>query len=187
VAAGLDVHGGLFASFDGASFRAAPEELRLRLLSRLIAAFGGQEAPGRLAKLESLLARLNEPAFAAATLGGCIVARDPDEIRVFREPGRSTLPQLELVPGAVAIWDRRFRIGLGADAAAPVVVRAMAGSEFAKLRRELGEPAGMAPARAVGTVPTFWQEGMLLAVPQLSEVVPPKTDAGRHCSAEFLW
>ncbi|HEX9881482.1 MAG TPA: tRNA lysidine(34) synthetase TilS [Hyphomicrobium sp.] len=186
-AVGLDVHGGMFASFDALVFHAAPEELRLRVLTRLIAAFGGQDAPARLVKLESCLARLSAPTFAAATLGGCIVSRHADEIRVFREPARAELPQLELAPGAVAVWDRRFRVGLGAPAAAPVLVRALGRFEFAQLRRDLGEPPGMPPAGAAATLPAFWQDEVLIAVPSLFALMPPKTQAGRHCSAEFLW
>jgi tRNA(Ile)-lysidine synthase len=186
-AAGLDVHGGTFASFDARVFAAAPEEVRLRMLARLIAAFGGQDAPARLAKLETLPARLAEPDFVAATLGGAIVSRRADEFRVLREPGREGLPRLALAPGEVGVWDRRFRVVLAPEASAPVLVRALAAAEFAKLRQDLGEPAGMPPARAAVTLPTFWQDGVLLSVPQFQALMPQASEAGRHCSAEFLW
>jgi tRNA(Ile)-lysidine synthase len=183
----LDTHGGMFASLDARVFQGAAEELRLRVLARLIAAFGGQDAPARLAKLESVLSRLHEPAFAAATLGGCIVARHADEICVFREPGRVELPRLDLAPGHVAVWDRRFRVALAPAAAGPVLVRALGAAQFAQLRRDLGEPSGMPPARAAATLPAFWQDGVLLAVPQLAAFMPPTCETSRHCSAEFLW
>jgi tRNA(Ile)-lysidine synthase len=191
-AARLHVHGGMFASLDAGIFLAAAEELRLRVLARLVAAFGGQDAPARLAKLEQVLARMRAPAFAAATLGGCIIARHAREIRVFREPGRRPLPQLELAPGDIAIWDRRFRVGLAREATGRVLVRALDALEFAQLRRELGEPATRPPARAAVTLPTFWQDGTLLAVPQLSAYTPALTEPAltwtrQHCSAEFLW
>ena len=132
-AAGLDTHGGAFASFDARVFQAAPEELRLRVLARLISAFGGQDAPARLAKLGSRSCRgWATPDFSAATLGGCIVTRHADEICVFREPGRAELPQLALAPGDVAVWDRRFRVGLAPAAAAPVRVRALGAAQFAQ-------------------------------------------------------
>ncbi len=186
-AARLDLHGGMFGSLDAGVFQAASVELRLRVLARLIAAFGGQDAPARLAKLESFITRLGAPDFAAATLGGCIVSRHADEIRVLREPGRAELPRLELAPGAVAIWDHRFRVKLAAAAGAPVLVRALGASGFAKLRRDLGEPAGMPPARAAATLPTFWRGEVLVAVPQLYVFMPPMIEDGRHCTAEFLW
>ena len=186
-AAGLDTHEGAFASFDARVLEAAPEELRLRTLARLISAFGGQDAPARLAKLEAFVSRLRALDFSAATLGGCIVARDGDEICVFREPGRAELPQLELAPGDVAVWDRRFRVGLAPAAAAPVRVRALGAAHFANVRRELGEESGLPPARAAATLPTFWQDGVLLAAPQLNGYISPAPERARHCSAEFLW
>jgi tRNA(Ile)-lysidine synthase len=186
-AARLDVHGGMFASLDARVFLAAPEEARLRVLARLIAAFGGQDAPARLVRLETLLARLSEPAFAASTLGGSIVDRHAGEVRIFREPERAELPELELLPGAVAVWDRRFRVALAPAAAAPVLVRALGASRFAELRHSLPEARGMPPARAAAALPSFWQDGTLIAVPQLPALVSAMSGAGRHCSAEFLW
>jgi tRNA(Ile)-lysidine synthase len=186
-AAGLDVHGGMFASLDARVLQGAAEDLRLRLMARLIAAFGGQDAPARLAKLESLVARLSEPAFAAATLGGCVVTRKADDICVFREPGRAGLPEIGLAPGDIAIWDRRFRVEVGPELGAPVVVRALGGPGFASLRQQCKDRPP--PARAAATLPSFWQDGVLLAVPQLAAApsAPAASAKGRHCSAEFLW
>ena len=54
---------------------AAPEELRLRLLARLVASYGGQTQPLRLAQLEALVDRLAQPGFEGATLAGAVVCR----------------------------------------------------------------------------------------------------------------
>ncbi len=186
-AAGLDTHEGAFASFDARVFQAAPEELRLRVLARLISAFGGQDAPARLAKLETFVSRLGTPDFSAATLGGCIITRHADEVCVFREPGRAELPQLVLAPGDVAVWDRRFRVGLAPAAAGTVAVRALGAAQFAKARRDLGAESGLPPARAAATLPTFWQDGVLVAAPQLAGFISPRPEMARHCSAEFVW
>jgi tRNA(Ile)-lysidine synthase len=188
-AAGLDVHGGMFASLDARVLAGAAEEVRVRLMARLISAFGGQDAPARLARLESLVARLSEAAFEAATLGGCIVTRHADEIWVFREPGRAGLPEIALAPGGVAVWDRRFRVEVAPELGATVIVRALGGAGFAKLRQQCKGAEGLPPARAAATLPSFWQDGALLAVPQLAAVpfAPAASVEGRHCSAEFLW
>ncbi len=87
----LDLHGGAFASFDHAAWRAAPEELRLRLLGSLIASYGGRAEPLRLVQLEALADRLADPGFEGATLAGAIVSRHGDDVRVLREPGREAL------------------------------------------------------------------------------------------------
>jgi len=190
-AATLNLHGGAFASLDARTFQAAPEEVRLRLMVRLIAAFGGQDEPVRLARLEGLLGRLSAPGFGAATLGACIVARHDGAIRVAREPGRAELPQLELAPGEVAVWDRRFRVAAAGALDAPVLVRALGTAAFARLRRQLKSARELPPARAAATLPSFWQRGALLTVPPLCALpgAPAAwaTGKGQHCSAEFLW
>jgi len=184
-AAGLDVHGGIFASFDARPFNAAPQELRVRLVARLIAAFGGQETPARLAKLESLVVRMSAPGFAAATVGGCIVTRHAEEFCVFREPGRACLPVVELAPGETAVWDRRFRVSTSHELSGPVVVRALGSQGFAKLRQQLERGSALPPARAGATLASFWRRDQLLAVPALAGL--PQVPADRLCSAEFMW
>ncbi len=188
-AARLDLHGGVYASLDAQVFLAAPEEVRLRLLARLIAAFGGQSEPARLAKLESLLDRLLSAEFPATTLGGVVVMRRAGEIIVHREPGRSGLPAIELAPGETAEWDRRFRVAADRELTAPVVVAALGRSGFAKLRRQL-ERAPRMPARAAATLPAFWQEGTLLAVPALAGLPWPAgawSNQAHLCRCEFVW
>ena len=197
IAARLDLQGGVYASLDVQTFLGAPEEVRLRLLARLITAFGGRSEPARLAKLESLLARLAGPEFRSATLGGAMVVRGEDEIHVFREAGRSGLPEIELAPGMSAEWDRRFRVMADRELTAPVVVAALGRSGFARLRQQLerapGSPARSIttiPACAAATLPAFWQEGTLLAVPALAGepwFAAAWGNQARLCSSEFLW
>jgi tRNA(Ile)-lysidine synthase len=191
-AARLDLHGGMYASLDAHAFASGAEELRLRLLARLLAAFGGQHEPARLAKLEALVGRLGEADFEAATLGGCIVARHGTDIRVMREPGRTPLSELVLAPGDRAVWDRRFGVAVAPGLAASVVVRALGAPQFAALRRDLDTPTAWPPSLAATTLPAFWRrDGTLLTVPQLRGLsgAPPEWSSGdgELCSAEFLW
>jgi tRNA(Ile)-lysidine synthase len=188
-AAQLDLHGGAYASLEARAFLDAPEEVRLRLLARLIAAFGGRSEPVRLAKLESLVERMNDPAFPSTTLGGAMLVRLAKEIIVHREPGRSALPEIELPPGKSAEWDGRFRVTADAELAMPLVVAPLGRSGFAQLRQQL-ERAARLPARAAATLPAFWQGDRLLAVPTLAGL--PWSSAvwsnqAQLCHAEFLW
>jgi tRNA(Ile)-lysidine synthase len=185
----LDLHDGTYASLDARTFVDAAEEVRVRLLAHLIAAFGGQSEPARLAKLESLLARLAEPEVRPTTLGGAIVQRRAGEIIVHREPGRAALPEIELSPGQAAVWDLRFRVAADPELAAPVTVAPLGRSGFAKLRQQL-ERDPKIPARAAATLPAFWQEGTLLAVPALATLpwrAAAWTNQARLCGSEFLW
>jgi tRNA(Ile)-lysidine synthase len=189
----LDLHGGMYASLDARAFGHAEEELRLRVATRLISAFGGQEVVPRLSKLEALMARLAAPDFEGATLGGCILARKGGTLFVYREPERAELERLELAPGEVGVWDRRFRVATAPEVGAPVVVRALGPGGYATLRKKLETDPGMTqalpPARAAAALPSFWQGGRLLDVPPLSALpgAPQVSAKGRHCSAEFLW
>jgi tRNA(Ile)-lysidine synthase len=185
----LDVHGGAYASLDTQAFLAAPEDVRRRLLSRLIAAFGGQSEPVRLAKLESLAERLDQPESPAMTLGGAMVARRAREVIVHREPGRGSLPEIQLAPGEAADWDGRFRVGADRELAAPVLVAPLGRAGFAQLHQQL-ERAPRMPARAAATLPAFWQQGALLAVPALASLPWPdaaSSNQARLCRCDFLW
>ena len=189
--ANLDVHGGAFADCDAQAFLLAAEELRLRLLARLIGAFGGQDEPIRLAKLEALVDHLTQPGFEAATLGGCIVSRFGDKICVAREPGRAGLPECALEPGHFATWDRRFRVWASPQLRNPLIVRALGADSFARLRKHLTGSEDVPIARVAATLPSFWQADELFAVPQLFDAPDPFAGYGRDgqqlCSAEFLW
>lgn len=187
-AVGLKLHDGAFASFDQAAWQSAPEELRLRLLARLITSYGGQEEPLRLAQLEALVVRTAAPGFEGATLSGAIVCRHGDAIRVFREPGRETRPVMTLQPGTSEVWDRRFRVAAALNANGPVDVRALGTMAFAELRQQLDMPRAL-PAKAAATLPAFWRGEELIVVPYFA--VLPRAPAGweaarRLYSAEFI-
>ena len=187
-AARLDLHGGAFASFAQAVWLAAPEELRLRLLGGLIASYGGQAEPLRLAQLEALVDRLASQDFEGATLAGAIVSRHggrrprPARARAGGAAGGYA------APGSSAVWDGRFRVSAAADASGPVEVRALGTQAFADLRQQLDMPRGL-PAQAAATLPAFWRAGELITVPAfaaLPGVSPAWGTAMRLYSAEFL-
>jgi tRNA(Ile)-lysidine synthase len=186
VLARVDVHAGAFASLARAPWLAAPEELRLRLLGRLIAAFGGQAEPLRLTQLEALAERMQHADFEGATLAGAIISRHADTIRIEREAGRVPLPTLSLEPGAADIWDCRFRVAAAPASPGPVEVRALGAPAFARLRRAI-DPAPQLPASAAATLPAFWRHGELVGVPHFAGMAgaPSIWEKGLY-SAEFL-
>jgi tRNA(Ile)-lysidine synthase len=184
----LDLHGGAFASFDHAAWLAAPEELRLRLLARLITSYGGQAEPLRLVQLEALADRLADGDFEGATLGGAAVSRHGSFVRIFRELGRMPLPTFPLPPGATEVWDRRFRVRTSVEASGIPDVRALGLDAFAQLRQQLDVPRDV-PAKAAATLPAFWRGSELIIVPYfatLPGVSPAWGTAKRLYSAEFL-
>lgn len=159
----LDLHGGAFASLDGALLTAAPEEIRVRLLGRIIGAMGGTSAPTELPQVERLAAAIGQPGGVRTTLGGCCVRACGRQVRVFREAGRMDLDLVRLQPGTSLTFDARFRITLSATSAGPVDVRTLAPDVYRMLRRSQPK-AWRLPARAATTLPSVWRDGVLLAV-----------------------
>jgi tRNA(Ile)-lysidine synthase len=186
-AAGLDLNGGLLAGFDVATWLSAPEELRLRLMGRLINSFGGQGKPVNLGQLEALVAAMSGKGFEGATLGGAVIARHREAVHVYRENRLGELPELVLAAGGNVTWDRRFRVASAGNAEA-VEVRALGAQGYFELRRQL-ELRSPPPAPAAATLPAFWRKDQLLFVPWFAQVPGTESLWGPDCggfSAEFL-
>jgi tRNA(Ile)-lysidine synthase len=73
------------AAIERDALLAAPQEIALRGLGRVIEAVGGSEEPVRLAKLEALLATLAEHPAKAQTLGHCVIEPKSGTLRIARE------------------------------------------------------------------------------------------------------
>jgi tRNA(Ile)-lysidine synthase len=165
------LHDGIYASFARDALHSAPREVRIRVLSSLLEAFGGEGGVARLAQVEVLEESIDASGDVVRTLGGCLVSAGRKLIRVFREPAGRDLPQIELAPGHDAVWDRRFEISLGADAreqvarlSPPLVVRALGGPAYATLRARLH---CRLPARPVASLPALWSGADVVGVPDL--------------------
>jgi tRNA(Ile)-lysidine synthase len=171
-----------YALLDQDAFLAAPQEIALRTLSRLIAAVGGGEEPLRLAKLEALLASLAANPGKTHTLGRCRIERLAGRLGIFREMRAKGLPVIELLPGMRALWDNRFRIELGAGAAGPVTVRALGDGGFLALRDSLALPPSL-PRLAGRTLPACYRGELLAGIP-LFGAASPHSDL--DCRARFV-
>lgn len=167
----VEPNGGIYASLKRAAWAAEPAELRVRLLVRLLDAYGGLARPAQLSQVEALEAALAEGRPLAQTLGGCMVSQGWTTLRLYREPGRQELFDVMLEPGREVLWDRRFRVGYrsaeeGDEDAAPVSVRPLGLAAYATLREKIA--AGeRPPARAAATLPAIWSSARLIAVPGL--------------------
>lgn len=166
----LNCHGGAYASLNLTAFRAGLSELRVRLLTELLYCNGGDSSAARLSQIEDLDQQIcSTSAQGAATLGGCHMRwrQNTGALQVFREEGQRGLPQSRLQPGDTVVWDRRFRVGLGASlqSGSPgdsVTVRALGAGAYATLRSSLPSPI---PALAGAALPAFFCDDLLIAVP----------------------
>lgn len=195
----VDLHAGACASLDADRFYLQPEELQLRLLARLVRAFGGRGRLPSLAQTEALLAALSSTGARRRSLAGVLVERRGAELRVFREAGRGDLPAMALQPGATAIWDQRFALRLSANISGPVTVRALGAATITRLARERATLADRGrgatflrlPRVAAMTLPGAWIGDELIALPCLtaSEALEPEPEsAGKtRLDARFVW
>ncbi len=151
---------------------AAPEEIALRALSRLLASVGGGEDPVRLAKLEALLVALKAQPEKAHTLGRCRIAPHAGghkgRLGIFREMRRDGLPVVKLLPGQGALWDNRFRVALGPGERMPVIVRALGEPGWRQLRALNALPEGL-PRMAARTLPACFRGETLIGLPDFGQ------------------
>lgn len=164
-----------------------PEESRIRLLARMLDVVGGEAQSPRLARIERLAGDVTRTEFAPRTLGGCLIEVSGNELRVFREFGRMRDEPLVLAPGEEKLWDGRFAVRLGPEAAGPVTVQALGPEGWREVRKSREDAMGAEqpiPRLAAFTMPAAWDGDRLLAAPLISWMAP---DAGpaAHLTAAF--
>jgi len=191
----VDWHDGQFGSIQLDPLNDLSEEIAIRVLMRLIGAYGGEAPEPRLSEIEMLAERIRAtsdrawPA-RAATLGGCRLDWRPGgDLRVWRENGRAGLPAIAIRPGErKVVWDGRFEISTSAELPGPIDVRALGATGWKELRAELPN-LGMLrlPPGAAAALPACWRGERLLAVPGLpapsSPMISGEFIAGRGRAA----
>jgi tRNA(Ile)-lysidine synthase len=147
------------------AFVGEPEEVRLRLLARLLMAMGGERYPPRFERLASLHQALL--GFAGGrfkrTLAGAVVEIRGGSLLVYREAGRGGLPVVPLGPRFAGVWDHRFRIDVGGNAPANLVLGPLGEAG----RRAIGARFDQIPAAALSVQPAVWRKDRLIAAPTL--------------------
>jgi tRNA(Ile)-lysidine synthase len=165
VRAALVDHAAGFSSLDLAAFRAAPEEVRLRLLSRTILRFGGGAYGPRLGDLERLAAEIGDGARPVVrTLGRVRIEARRGRLWFAPEAGRIG-EGCALAPGGATTWlDRRIRLSEAAPAPVTLGLLGQAGRlALGSATAGLGE--GMRPSAAIAETATAIRvAGRLVAV-----------------------
>ncbi len=146
---------------------AAPEEVALRALSRIVACVSGAAHPPRLDRLERLYAALRDGSLGRGrTLAGVRVVQWQDAVLALRETA-AMAPPVRLT-GQV-LWDGRY----STEAVASGWSLGALGSAGVAAVGE-GIPAvGPVPPRLVWpTLPAFWRRGQPKVVPHLGILAP---------------
>ncbi len=174
-----------FAWLDPAPLVAAPAELGLRALARVLTTVGGAEYGPRLDSLERLHGRISAGLTAGATLGGCRVLPRRGRLLVVREV--RSLPVAQLHAGQRLFWDGRFEVALrrvaGRGASAELEFGPLGTAGWAEARAVAPVAAmGRIPAPARAALPALRDPKGVLTVPHLG-YQRPDSDANwvRFC------
>jgi tRNA(Ile)-lysidine synthase len=150
-------------ALDPGPLRAAPEELRLRLLAGALCWVAGAGYRPRLARLEAALAAVAAGRIGhGLTLHGCVLRARGGRVAIRREPARRSPP----VPLAAGRWDGRWQL-VGAPSGAEDLLIGALGAEGLAARPRWRE-SGLA-REALLTTPAIWRGTTLVAAPLLGE------------------
>ena len=174
-----------FAWLDPEPVAAAPREIGLRALSRVVRAVGGRPYTPRLDRLERLYARLPSGPDRGATLGGCrILRRGGRLLLIVREAAGP--PSIPLRPGQSLRWDGRFdvRVVRTADPSGALTLAPLGVEGWKELARSARpELADAVPAAARGVVPGLFDAAGLVEAPQFCyQRAPSQGKVLKYCS-----
>ena len=151
------------ATLDAARLGEEPEDLRVRVLQRVIEMVGGRDDPGLLSRVETLIEEWPQAVTRRRTVGRVVLSPlSGGRIEVLRETGRQPLPTVAIAPAATAVWDGRFEVAVELDVAVPIVVAAL--DREARRRLDPRHGASRLPARVLATLPgVFGRDGLIAA------------------------
>jgi tRNA(Ile)-lysidine synthase len=177
----LDLAG--FCRLDGARLGAAPEEIALRALSRILMTIGGAALPPRLARTERLLAEIASSPTKGRTLAGCRLLPQGGRLLVCREPAAVAGP-LPLRAGRMERWDGRFVVVVeGRGAKSNLRVAALGAQGWSAIVARLPVLRAISlPTPVRPSLPALWHLDEVLAVPHLHYV---RDQRGPQMTAEF--
>ena len=146
------------------SFAAAPDEISLRALSRVLVGASGQVYGPRFEGLERIHQRLKSGPWQNATLHGAVLEREGDLLRVFRES--AAIPDTTEIKSTSFVWDGRFRLTRSNVDTRLLTVRSLTPATWREIAESAADsPAGQAPARVRAILPAIYDSQGLVAVP----------------------
>lgn len=156
-------------SLDVTGLAAAPEEVRLRLLARMLGWAGGGCFGPRLDRLERAADAICAGDDTRFTLAGALVTLRAGRLVICRETGRDGLADLPLKPGTSGVWDGRWRVRLSDAAPDAVTVRALGPAG-----RKLGVPERIGETDGIAAVPGIFCGEGLVAAPAFGHFAAPE-------------
>ena len=168
LARAVSIHPAGIASVHPDILSAAPKEVALRCLSRILMTVSGAGYGPRMERLEALYEKIVAGLTSGATLSGCRLTPWRQSLILYRE-NRHLVP-ITLKPGHLTHWDGRFDVIVSSQrqtAAANLRIGPLAREGWAEVRKQLeGENLGFPPL-AGEAVPAFRDSNGVVAVPHL--------------------
>jgi len=144
------------------AFVAAPDEIALRALARVLVGASGQIYGPRFEGLERLHRSLTRGPWQDATLHGAVLEREGEYLGVFRES--AAIADATECKNQSCVWDGRFR--LSGFSAGQMFIRPLTAALWREIAAGAADsPAAKAPARVRVTLPAIYDSQGLLAVP----------------------
>jgi tRNA(Ile)-lysidine synthase len=172
----VDLHSSGYCWINRDMLLSAPEEIGLRVLSRVIGAVGAGTTTPRYKRLERLFVDIvNNVSGNGRTLAGCRIITRSDRILVCREI-RGIGDRVALKPGQYRRWDARFDVRLQGAFTAHLAeffeVRRLGQEGWRTVVTHLKETANeniqIMPPAVRTTLPALWDQKGLVDVPHLS-------------------
>lgn len=171
-----------FAEIEWDKLLEFPQEIRLRILVRLLAAIGGGGSQAvSLGQLEAMTIGRGWQSPLGLTLAGTVFSDGTaGRLMMTREYGRSPLPTAEVRPGQTIKWDHRFTVTSGSAHCETLTVKAL-GSEGVSYLSKAGCCNFSGPKRATVSVPGFWRGDTVVAAPLFGYVADGLGAEGFAC------
>lgn len=193
LAAAATLHPAGFCLLEPEPLAAAPAEVGLRALARVLMCVGGAVYPPRLEGLERLFDALTTALTTAGsgvarTLAGCRIVSAGPRLLICREAAAAR----EIVApssGQERLWDRRFAVRVAPAAAAErrLRVRRLGRAGWAEVVRRRGDlRRSPIPGVARPSLPSLWDVDGVVSVPHLLFIRPGSDGVeGHRLSAVF--
>ncbi|MGZ6175306.1 MAG: tRNA lysidine(34) synthetase TilS [Candidatus Binataceae bacterium] len=152
------------AHIDVAAVQAAPDEIALRAIERVLIAASGAVYGPRFEALERVHTRLGSEPWRDSTLHGCALNREGGSLVIRREPAQIAA-DARLAAHAPVVWDGRFRLSLSSDK--HVIDYRVSAARTRELPVTLREDGAWTriPGRVRQTLPAIYDSAGLAAVP----------------------